>query len=173
MRFTGPTGALRALRSRVPADRWSIELNIGVSVLDWLEKCWSTDRMATSSDIREIRTRLDAEFLAWRFGFPPLSYRVLDNGDCAVIVRARTRGGSKELALVSEFGAPAAARRLAARAAISAGCDYVVRIGWSTPADGYFGLPGGGPILTWRDLADEGCPPLANWALSLGDVELF
>ncbi len=31
VRFTGPTGAIAALRSRVPAERWSTDLDIGVS----------------------------------------------------------------------------------------------------------------------------------------------
>ncbi len=34
VRFTGPGGAVAALRSRVPADRWSQELTIGTSVDD-------------------------------------------------------------------------------------------------------------------------------------------
>ncbi len=41
------------------------------------------------------------------------------------------------------------------------------------PRAGYVGLPGGGPMLTWRAVNDHGFPPLANWALSLGDIELF
>ena len=34
-------------------------------------------------------------------------------------------------------------------------------------------LPGGGPRLTWRAVCDHGPPPLPNWDLCLGDLELF
>ena len=50
-------------------------------------------RLAAPADVREIRTNVDDEFLAWRFGTPLLGYRVVDDGDSAVIVRARMRGG--------------------------------------------------------------------------------
>jgi GNAT superfamily N-acetyltransferase len=173
VRFTGPTGAVRALRSRVPADRWSTELEVGEPVLDWLETGGPRDRLATPTDVREIRTNIDDEFLAWRFGTPLLMYRTVDDGDSAVIVRARMRGASKELAVVAEFGDPTATQRLAARVAKEAGSSYAIGIGRPNPAAGYVGLPGGGPMLTWRAVNDEGFPPLPNWALSLGDVELF
>jgi hypothetical protein len=31
----------------------------------------------------------------------------------------------------------------------------------------------GGPVLTWRTINNDGFPLLANWSLSLGDIELF
>jgi hypothetical protein len=83
------------------------------------------------------------------------------------------RGNAKELAVVAEFGDPKATQGLAGRTARKAGCSYAIRIGQPNPAAGYVALPGGGPILTWRAVNDEGFPPLANWALALGDVELF
>jgi glycosyltransferase involved in cell wall biosynthesis/GNAT superfamily N-acetyltransferase len=173
VRFTGPTGALKAARSRVPADRWSTGLDVGGPVLDWLAAGGSAGRLPASTDVREIRTNIDDEYLVWRFGTSLLGYRVVDDGDSAVIVRARMRGRSKELAVVAEFGDPGATQRLAARTARQAGCSYAIRIGRPHPRAGYVGLPGGGPILTWRAVNDAGFPPLANWALSLGDVELF
>jgi hypothetical protein len=173
VRFSGPSGALAALRSRVPADRWSTDLDVGVPVLDWLSSGSPNGRIGLPPDVREIRTNVDHEFLAWRFGTPLLGYRVVEDGDSAVIVRARMRGTATELAVVAEFGEPAATRRLAARNAREAGCSYAIRIGSADPMAGYVGLPGGGPMLTWRAVSDEGFPPLANWALSLGDIELF
>ncbi len=38
---------------------------------------------------------------------------------------------------------------------------------------GFLPMPGGGPRLTWRALADPGPPPLPNWDFQLGDIELF
>jgi predicted N-acetyltransferase YhbS len=173
VRFTGPTGALRAVRSRVPADRWSTELDVGVPVLDWLVSGGPGGRLAAPTDVREICTNVDDGFLAWRFGTPLLGYRVVDDGDSGVIVRARMRGASKELAVVAEFGAPTDTQRLGAQVAKDAGCSYAIRIGRPSLATGYVALPGGGPILTWRSVNDEGLPPLPNWRLTLGDIELF
>ena len=90
-------------------------------------------RIAAPADVREIRTNVDDEFLAWRFGTPLLGYRVVDDGDSAVIVRARMRGKAKELAVVAEFGDPTATQRLAARTASDAGCSYAIRIGSANP----------------------------------------
>lgn len=173
VRFTGPSGVLHAARSRVPADRWSTDLDVGVPVVDWLAGGGPGDRIGAPADVREIRTNVDDAFLAWRFGTPLLGYRAVDDGEHAVIVRARMRGRSKELAVVAEFGDPVASQRLAAKVAKSAGCGYAIRIGGPNVSSGYVGLPGGGPILTWRAVNDEGFPPLPNWALTLGDVELF
>jgi len=173
VRFTGPRGAAAAIRSRVPAARWSSELDVGLPVLDWLERGGPGDRLADPIDVREIRTNVDNEFLVWRFATPLLGYRVVDDGESAVIVRARRRGASLELAVVAEFGELMATQRLAARVANEAGCSYAIRIGRPNLAAGYVALPGGGPILTWRSVNDEGFPPLSNWALTLGDVELF
>ena len=171
--FSGLTGAVQALRSRVPADRWSTELDVGVPVLDWLSTGGPAGRQVAPADVREIRTDIDDEFLGWRFGTCLLGYRAVDKGDGAVIVRARMRGASKELAVVAEFGPQRVTHRLASSAARQAGCSYAIRIGRLNPGTGYVGLPGGGPILTWRAVNDDGFPPLSNWALTLGDVELF
>ena len=173
VRFTGPKGAFDALRSRVPADRWSTELKVGVPVLDWLESGGPGDRVPAPTDVREIRTNVDDEFLAWRFGGPLLAYRAVDVGDSALIVRARRRGPSRELVVVAEFGVPGATQRLAARVATDAGCSYAIRLGQPNPMAGFVGLPGGGPILTWRVVNTDGLPPLGNWSLTMGDVELF
>jgi glycosyltransferase involved in cell wall biosynthesis/GNAT superfamily N-acetyltransferase len=209
VRFVGPTGAAKALRSKVPAERWSTALpeGIGVPVADWLAgldgsgsaddrsmaggatggavsggRLDPTTRLPAPRDVREIRTRVDLEFLRWRFGTPLLSYRAVEDeawqrsgGEtgAAIIVRARRRGEATELAVVARFGDSTATDRLAARTAADAGCTYAIRIGPPNPRAGFVPLPGNGPILTWRAVCDPGEPPLANWALTLGDVELF
>ena len=40
-------------------------------------------------------------------------------------------------------------------------------------ANGFVRLPGQGPILTWRGVCDAHMPALADWDLTMGDVELF
>jgi glycosyltransferase involved in cell wall biosynthesis/GNAT superfamily N-acetyltransferase len=190
VRFVGPSGAATALRSKVPAERWSTDLpeGTGIPVADWLtpieagDRTDPTTRLPAPRDVREIRTRVDTEFLRWRFGTPLLSYRAVEDdawqrsggeAGAAVIVRARKRGEATELAVVARFGEPTAADRLAAHTAAQAGCTYAIRIGRPNPRAGFVPLPGNGPILTWRAACDPGEPPLANWALTLGDVELF
>ena len=122
----------------VPADRWSQPLTIGdvgrrrglaaaraVTVAGRVRPTW-----------RELRTNLDEEFLAWRFGTPLLGYRVVDDGDAAIICRSRRRGSALELAVVAvvrsaRFGrstrrSSAARRPARLRRSASAGPDVVV-----------------------------------------------
>jgi len=142
-------------------------------VYEWLAGGGVGDRWPKPVDVREVRTNLSDDFLRWRFGTPILDYRVVDDGRSAVIVRARKRGSALELAVVSGFGEPARVDALAAKTARRAGCTYAIRIGGSRLGRLWAPLPGGGPVLTWRDVNDKGMPPLSNWALTLGDVELF
>jgi hypothetical protein len=130
-------------------------------------------RRAEPTDVREIRTHADDEYLAWRFGTPLLGYRVVDDGDSAVVVRARRRGRALELAVVAGFGDPFDVDRLAGDVAGEARASYAIRIGSPRLSAGFVPLPQGGPVLTWRAVNDTGLPPLSNWALTLGDVELF
>lgn len=171
--FSGPSGALAAVRSRVPADRWSATLTIGTSVEEWLAGSGPDGRWPESVDVREIRTHADREFLAWRFATPLLGYRVIDDGDAAIICRARRRGAAVELAVVAAFGGRRATDRLASCAARQAGASYAIRLGQPQMSSSFVPLPGGGPVLTWRGVNDRGQPPLSNWALTLGDIELF
>lgn len=173
LRFTGAGGVLRSLRSRVPAERWSQDLTVGVPFMEWLGGRGVNGRWPEPRDVREIRTRLDDDFLAWRFGTPLLGYRTVDDGETAAVVRARRRGKALELAVVAGFGDAKAVDRLAARTARKAGADYAIRIGQPRPTAGFAPLPHGGPVLTWRAVNDAGMPPLSNWGLTLGDVELF
>ena len=173
VRFIGPAGATRALRARVPAERWSSDLAIGTGVVDWLAGGGMNGRLAAPTDVRQLRTRVDDEFLLWRYGTPLLGYRVIDDGDAAVIVRARRRGAAQELVVAFGVGARDRIDRLAARAARQAHADYAIRLGSPRVSTGFAPLPGGGPVLTWRRVNDPGMAPLANWGLTLGDVELF
>ena len=66
-----------------------------------------------------------------------------------------------------------AADALAGWAARAAGADHALRLGGAAPTQQFVPLPGGGPRLVWRGVADLGMPPLPNWALQLRDIELF
>ncbi len=69
---------------------------------------------------------------------------------------------------------PATRRGLLAQVAAATGADYLIAAGPSSRHNRMLALPGQGPILTWRGVApDAVAPDLADWHLSLGDVELF
>jgi hypothetical protein len=172
-RPTKPAAAVRLARSRVPAERWSLTLSVGTPVGEWLGQRTRADLVRAPRHVRELHTNSSETYLRWRYGLPSLHYRVVDDGDAAVLVRLRRRGLAKELSVVQTFGDPTRADHLAFHVAREAGADYVLRVGDARPASGYPALPSGGPRLTWRALADAGMPPLPNWALTLGDVELF
>lgn len=173
VRFIGPSGAFRAVRSKVPADRWSQDLTVGVPFDEWAGGSGVAGRWPAARHVRELTTKMDTDFLRWRFGVPFLKYRVVDDGRSAIVVRARQRGTALELAVVASFGDRKGPDHLAARAARQAGADYAIRLGHARAAAGFVPLPQGGPILTWRSVNDAGVPPLSNWNLSLGDIELF
>ena len=63
--------------------------------------------------------------------------------------------------------------RVVAPALREVGADHAIRLGRADVRRGWFGLPGGGPLLTWRGANHVGMPPAPNWSLSMGDVELF
>lgn len=182
-RFAGPRSVARVARARVPAERWSAPLDVGVGMAEWLDS-GGLDRFVVDAHdeptaLRELphnralATSVDANVLRWRYGEPLLAYRVVEDDGVAVVVRARRRGPATELALVWSVGPAAHADRLAGRALRAAGTDYVLRLGAPRPAAGFVPLPGAGPVLTWRAVQDAGMPPLSNWLLGLGDIELF
>jgi GNAT superfamily N-acetyltransferase len=171
IRVASPASAARAVRSRVAADHWSLPLDVGVPVDAWLER--NRVEWAEPADVRAVATRLDEQFVRWRFGFEPLRYRVLDDGDTAVVVRLRSRGASRELVSAATLrGSPIAADRLVGRTLRAAGADHAIRLGDARPSQRFVTVPMG-PRLTWRAVNDLGQPPLHNWQLSMSDIELF
>ena len=87
------------------------------------------------------------------------------------------RGAATEAALcdvIVPSGDEAATRALERAVARTSKADYVIRLGGSDITTGYTRLPGQGPNLTWRAVADgQVAPDLTDWQLQLGDVELF
>jgi len=168
-----PSSALRLVRARVPADRWSQVLETGEDIGGWVDRGGPTSYRDDARHVREIRTNVSEAYLRWRYGLAPLYYRVFDVGAAALVVRLRRRGASSELSVVEGFGSQRDADHFARRLLGDIGADYALRSGPASPAAGFVALPGGGPRLTWRALAEPGMPPLPNWRLSLGDLELF
>lgn len=182
VRFSGPSGVFSAISSRVPADLWSAPSDIGVAFDDWIgaEAGRELDRKLEpamgSEREREISTAWTAERLRWRFGGDLLGYRVIPGvtSGTGVVVRERKRGSSRELVLLLPIGLDAdTADEFVGRAVRGTGVAHVLRLGDAAPRRGFVPMPGGGPMLTWRPLERSAPAPLANWALTMGDVELF
>jgi len=189
VRPRGATSARAILASRVPADRWSLPLEIGEDVGAWLDRRTPADLWtgpigpvgkdstvpgaAGASTDRTITTDADDAFTRWRYGLAELAYRVVDDGTAAVVVRLRRRGAATELAVLERLGDLDRADALAATALREVGATHATRLGAANLRHGWAPLPGGGPILTWRAVNDNGPPPLPNWGLQLRDIELF
>jgi hypothetical protein len=171
------------LRARTAAERWSAPTTAGSPAHEVL-----TDRdgiarlLASREDGDRLVTRVSPEFLAWRYASEPIDYRALvarDGLDAGLVLfRVRRRGGARELAVcdVIVAGDDAGLRRdLLRRLARVADADYLIAGESSTAArTGFVRVPRLGPILTSRVPPDQGVPPpLGEWGLRLGDIELF
>lgn len=171
----------RIAAARVPAELWSMETEAGVPIGDALADVHAVSALGLEAMPRTagISTRRTPAYLRWRYGFEPLAYRALLAGssvaDGMLVFRLRRRGAATELVvgdLLLPDASGSAARRLLRTALRTTGADYA--LGLRTVAGtALFRLPGQGPMLTWRALAHESMPSLAEWKLSLGDIELF
>jgi GNAT superfamily N-acetyltransferase len=175
VRFRSPVSAARALRARVPADKWSLPCEAGspaaVALTDDDELRQLIERLPQD----RIRTDLDPAVLRWRYGFGPLHYRAIRVDRGLTLFRLRRRGPAVE-AVVGHVLAPdrRTAGRLIRAVARTTRADQVLQITRQPHLGaGFLPLPGVGPILTWRALSEERTPPLDDWALTMGDVELF
>jgi glycosyltransferase involved in cell wall biosynthesis/GNAT superfamily N-acetyltransferase len=173
VRPLGPSGVLRMVRSKQSAEHWSQPLDVGVTFDEWAASRTGW-RGEPALPIRTLATNTIEAFDRWRFGWPELHYRVVEAHGGAVVVRARHRGAALELVQVASFGLSAAqSDQCLVRVAREVGADFVLRLGAPFVRAGFVPLPGGGPVLTWRELNSSGLPPLSNWRLTMGDVELF
>ncbi len=175
VRFRSPVSAASAVRARVPADKWSLPSDAGQPAEEVLADADHLEELLAVLPDERIRTDLDVDVLRWRYGFAPLHYRGLAEHGGVVLFRLRRRGPATE-GVIAHLLAPddTVARKLVAGVAKASGADQVLRITDHPIARvGELPLPGGGPILTWRELAESGMPTLDQWDLTMGDVELF
>jgi GNAT superfamily N-acetyltransferase len=175
VRFRSPVAAAKAVKARVPAEKWSLSCSAGTDAAEILSDDGEVAALVAALPDDRIRTDLDIGFLRWRYGYEPLHYRGARDSGGIGLFRLRRRGPVIEC-VVGHLLAPNdhVRRRLLTRIAHVSGADQVIQI-TDRPhrRGGYFPLPGGGPILTWRALADRQMPPLGRWDLTMGDVELF
>ena len=157
----------RLVQARVPAAKWSEPLDVRDPIDDLAD-----DLAASPSG--GIQTQRTPDYLRWRYGFEPLHYRVVQTDDAAAVVRVRHRGPARE-AVIADLVSPssAASRRLLRRIRRLRGVDHLLTVADPPhPAPWLPPVPGLGPVLTTRDLAER-APTLAELRLSLGDIELF
>ncbi len=182
VRLRSPGAAWRVARARVPAEKWSLPSKAGESAEAVLRDRDAVASLLSECDLATLyRTDRSVDYLAWRYRFAALGYRAICVGGDArrgtCIFRVRRRGAATE-ATVCELLVPGGQARLGQRLLSEVTrvtrADYLI---WSgprlPPSAGFIPLPRQGPILTWRPLTQLVQPPLADWALTLGDIELF
>jgi predicted N-acetyltransferase YhbS len=170
VRPRAPLAALRMMRSREAAEKWSDPSTAGDAAADALGGWDLPSLLATLPSRPGWATPRTPEYLRWRYGFEPLHYRVAEVRGGLVIFRVRRRGPSREVALC-EWLAPGPDRSTLSRLVRMAG-DYAIACGLG-PSHGLVPLPRLGPLLTWRPLARPTVATLGELALGLGDLELF
>jgi predicted N-acetyltransferase YhbS len=156
-------------QARTSSEKWSEPCSIGEPA-DRVLADPTVVALAAAHRPDGWATPRTAAYLAWRYSFAPLHYRAVEAGGGVVVFRVRRRGPAREVAVV-EWLAPRPDRRALARLVKAAG-DYAVGIGVGL-GHGLLPLPKQGPIVTWRPLARDAVPTLADLSFSLGDLELL
>lgn len=164
----------RTARARVPAALESLPTSAGLPAaenLDGLAGCAPAGLLPG-----QLATDRTVEFLRWRYSLPQLHYRMVRlEGGGAVVFRLRRRGAAVELVVndvLVNCETPAGEIARAVRRALRAtGADHAIRIAPMHQRGQR--LPISGPTLFWRAVAASPAPPLDQWALSMGDIELF
>jgi hypothetical protein len=178
------TSLPRLARSRVPADLWSQPATVGQPAAVLADADLGGRLLGAAAPEAAWQTDRDPSWLAWRYGLEPLRYRVLlaaecprgdRHGDAGAVLRLRRRGPSLEATVSDLFAPSAGARRFLLRAVLrSTGADYVLARGTAraepTPA---MSLPAFSPLVTWRSVNAVDEPTIDDFALSVGDLELF
>jgi hypothetical protein len=181
----GPASALRLLRARVPAAKWSLDTTAGDAAVDVLADETAVMRLlaragAGMSGSAGLHTPRRLDHLRWRYAGGPVRYRVwTERGDPSegmVVFRLRNRGPATE-AVVADVVVPggdrAVVRRLLAGLRRAARPDYLLAVQHERAVGPSVRVRGLGPILTWRGLDGSPRPGLDTWDLQLGDLELF
>ncbi len=171
IRVAGPGSAVRMVRSRVASSHWPLEADFGVPVMDAVVDFAAAD--ASMLDRSTITTNVSTPFYEWRYGADFLGYRAVAGDGGHLVCRVRQRGDAKELVMLDLPGLDVSSvDRIARRLLKANGLDHALRIGAIDGRNGFVLAPGG-PVVTWRSVCAEAMPPLANWHVGMGDVELF
>ncbi len=174
VRVAGVGSVTSVLRSRGAAGHWPLDLDIGHPVDEVLADLPEAPPPAPVDVPRSIRTRAGHDFYRWRFGAGLLGYRAVRVGDGHLVVRLRSRRAGRELVVVGAPGlSPRAADEAAGAVMHAVGATHCLRLGSPDLRRGFMPAAGAGPTLTWRSTGVAATPALANWQLTMGDIELF
>ncbi|KGN41385.1 GNAT family N-acetyltransferase [Knoellia aerolata] len=173
----GPRSLVSMLSSRVPAALWSEATEVGDDAGKALTDGDVVEGLLRHAPTSGVRTHRTPGYLAWRTSFGPLHYRLLladeeDPSRGGVVFRLRRRGDAVEAAIVEQLVPDVrTGATLVRRVLGETGADYAIGLRTGRSA-GLVPLPRQGPLLTTRPLAASPPSP-RDWALTLGDVELF
>jgi hypothetical protein len=182
VRPSGLRGLTRMASSRVPADKWSLTTPVGEEpAAAFTDDAELQALLSSQPRVEGLRTNRSTAFLRWRYGLDPLAYRVILAGgsvaDGVLVFRLRMRGAAVEgvvADVLTPGGSPEIEQRLLLELARTSGADYLIRVDRRRLPPGRFvPLPNQGPIMTWRSVNETAMPPLEQWDLRLGDIELF
>lgn len=183
VRVASPVALARMARARVPAEKWSLADAPGERAAEvFADHGASGALVAACARPAGLATSRTPEFLDWRYRLDDLAYRVRLVGDSLAdgccVYRLRRRGAAVE-ATVADVLVPAGSERstpaLLRDVRRVTGADYLIATSQGpTGRRGLVPLPRQGPLLTHRTVAsNDAPPPLSEWRLSLGDLELF
>jgi hypothetical protein len=170
IRMAGPKAAVKMVSSRVASSHWPIESAVGEPFTAASEFDVSE---TPEPDPRNIGTRVNRRFYDWRYGADFLGYRFVRSGAGCLVFRIRRRGDTSELVLLASPGLEPSEADAAAGALLRrSGASHALRVGEPNLRHGFVGAPGG-PVVTWRSVNSDAPPPLSNWRVGMGDIELF
>ena len=180
-----PTRLHRSMRARAAGERWGLAVDLGIPASVGLaDDSAIIDLLAAAPPPPSgaLAIHRTPAYLRWRYaGLPRLGYRIEalgpDLAEGFVIFRLRRRGAATELDLLDSLLPPAAtkaAQRVVAKLLVASGADHLVAAAGSAPVRGAIRLRRLGPALVWRGVQPGALrPPLEQWRLNLGDIELF
>jgi GNAT superfamily N-acetyltransferase len=166
-----PAAIVRMARGRDAADKWGLDAPVGDPAPAALAAADLDGLCASLPTTGGLSTPRTPGFLRWRYGFEPLGYRVVEVRGGLCVFRVRRRGGAREVSIcdwLSPEPDPRGVHRLVRRCG-----DVGIGIGLGLRRHAALPVPGQGPIVTWRPLADAAVPALADLRFCLGDLELF
>lgn len=153
----------RLLDARKASELWSEPTSTGEDAAVALQNAADIEGLLEHPS-PGMRTERSAEFLRWRYCSGPVKYRAFRDGNRGLVLfRLRRRGRATEAVVAEVLGA--------GRPHVPAGADYAVSME-ETRRRWWLPMPGG-PLLTWRALAETDPPDPKHWRLTAGDIELF
>lgn len=169
------------VRSKVAAEKWGIETDVGLDPGEALAESGPVEAaLRASPSPTGWATPLTVDYLRWRTAFAPLASRILPIGstleDGFLVFRLRRRGQLRQASLLHLVGSgdSGRVRRLVRRLLKQTAADVVMSSGREPGLiDGLVPLPGAGPLLTWRPLANPTVPGRSDLDIALGAIELF